>query len=81
MRSFHLANVAAQGASGSGERGHMRRNRPKPHVTFQARISTEAEKLRQKLRKQYSGESNGKLLERAFRKLACPADEQPEAAA
>jgi hypothetical protein len=62
----------------------MRRNRPKPHVTFQARITTEAERLRQKLRKQYSGESNGKLLERAFRELACanePSGQQPEAAA
>ena len=67
----------AEAVPDSGERGHMRRNRPKPHVTFQARISPEAEKLRRRLQQQ-SGESNGTLVERAFRKLdACP-DEAPE---
>jgi hypothetical protein len=61
----------------------MRRNRPEPHVTFQARISPEAERLRRRLQRQ-SGESNGKLVERAFRRLeACPdeaSEQQPEAA-
>jgi hypothetical protein len=64
-----------RGRARQGE-GHMR-NRPKSHVTFQARISPEAERVRRRLQRQ-SGESNGTLVERAFRKLeACP-DEAPE---
>jgi hypothetical protein len=55
------------------------RNRPKCHVTFQARISPEAEKLRRRLQRQ-SGESNGRLVERAFRALEARPDDASEAA-
>jgi hypothetical protein len=62
----------------------MRRNRPKSHFLFQARITTEAEKLRRRLQRQFR-ESNGALVERAFRELEASPNEasepQPEAAA
>jgi hypothetical protein len=57
----------------------MRRNRPEPHVKFQAHITLEAEKLRRRLQRQ-SGDSNGRLFERALRKLDEAAEQQPEAA-
>ena len=60
------------------------RNRPVSHITFQARISPAAEKLRRRLQRQ-SGESNGRLVERALSALeASPneaSEQQPEAAA
>jgi hypothetical protein len=55
------------------------RNRPKSHVTFQARITPEAEKLRRRLQRR-SGESNGRLVERAFRALEAHPDDASEAA-
>jgi hypothetical protein len=64
----------------------MRRKRPKSksHFLFQARIPPETEKLRRRLQRQ-SGDSNAKLVSRAFRKLeASPgeaAEQQPEATA
>jgi hypothetical protein len=52
----------------------MRRNRPEPQVTFQARIPPETEKLRRRLQRRFRV-SNGQLVERAFRKLeACPGE-------
>jgi hypothetical protein len=57
----------------------MRRKRSKSHFLFQARIPPETEKLRRRLQRQ-SGDSNGRLIERALEKLEDEAaEQQPEA--
>jgi hypothetical protein len=48
-----------------------------PYYNFHIRLSPEAEMLRRELQKQ-SGESNGKLVERALRKLAARPDDASE---
>ena len=78
-RTFRLANAAAQTPRPTAREGYMRRNRSKSHFLFQARITTEAEKLRRRLQRQYA-DSNGRLVERALRKLEAHPDDASEAA-